>query len=324
MKYFYVILTLFLLIYPFMASTAGDRSSKFEPGDDKVLLFIGQDNKTIDKYISSVKIVPAGFMLYTSIQSMEGLDSKSPDYGSGTMYAEELIRKYPNTMLQIGLYMVDALNDTYSGIYDDNIDKLAVWLNKVKIPVFLRIGYEFDGSHNHYDPEDYIKAYRYLVNRLRGLKVNNVAYVWHSNACRLKPILESYYPGEEYVDWVGITYFNQPACLIDPVITFAKGRGKPVIVAEGTPKNIGTIGGKASWNIWYGPFFSYVNKNKIKAISYINSDWDRMPMYKGQYWKDARVQSNKYIKDFWISEIQKQTYLKSSDGLFEQLNYTNK
>ena len=154
--------------------------------------------------------------------------------------------------------------------------------------------------------------------------MNNVAYVWHSTAYLLKPDLDKWYPGDDYVDWVGVTLFNQPKGGISPVIAFAKAHNKPVMVAEGTPKDIGTIGGKGSWNIWYKPFFDYINKNGIKAICYINSEWDSMPMYIGQHWKDARVQSNDFVKKSWMAEIQKQEYLNSSKNLFEELNYSDK
>jgi hypothetical protein len=318
MKYLFKLILILLITQPVFSA---DKTAKFEPPQNKTLLFVGQDNATIEQYLNSVKSVPAGFMLYTSIQAMDGLYGKSADYGAGIMFADKLINKYPNTMLQIGLYMVDALKDTYEGKYDNNIEKLADWLNKIKIPVFLRIGYEFDGPHNHYDPEEYKKAYHYLADKLRARNVTNVAYVWHSTAYKLKPDLDIWYPGDDYVDWVGVTFFDQPKSGITPVITYAKAHNKPVMVCEGTPKDIGTIGGKASWNIWYKPFFDYVNKNGIKAICYINSDWDNQAMYKGQHWKDARVQSNKYIKTSWLEEINKEQYLRSSDNLFKELGF---
>ena len=48
--------------------------------------------------------------------------------------------------------------------------------------VFLRIGYEFDGPHNHYDPQDYKKAYIYLADKINEEGVTNAVFVWHSYA----------------------------------------------------------------------------------------------------------------------------------------------
>ena len=291
----------------------------FEPPAGKILVLIGQDNKTIEEYLDSVKIVPAGFMTYTSIQEMTGLDSKSPDYGAGTTFAGKLLKKYPGSVIQIGLYMVDGLEDTIAGKYDANIDKMAKWFKKTNCPVFLRVGYEFDGPHNHYDPETYKKAYRYTVDRLRKAGVTNVAYVWHSYAYSIKGKLDDWYPGDEYVDWVGISYFSGPKSYRDNVAAFAKALGKPVMIGEATPQGIGTSYGQVSWNRWFRDFFKYVADNDIKIISYINSNWEDQAMWQGQNWQDARVQANKIVKEKWLEEISRDKYLNASKDLYNML-----
>ncbi len=293
--------------------------AKFEPPEGKKLFIIGQDNNTIENYIASNSHVPAGFMLYTSIQKLEGLDNESPDYGSGIMHAEELIRKYPNTVLQIGLYMVGALKETYEGRYDGNILRLAAWLKKIKIPVFLRIGYECDGPHNRYNPDDYKKAFRHIVDLLRRQNVYNAAYVWHVHSHKAKPGLNAWYPGDDYVDWVGVSYFDQPQSVIAASVQFANDHKKPVMVAEGTPKGVGSGRGRYSWEAWYGDFFNFINKHEIKAVCYINNNWDEQEMWRGQGWKDARVEANEYVKKQWLKEINKDKYLKSSKELYDSL-----
>ena len=173
-------LSIFLICFTAIPYVIFAENNLFELPQDKVLVFIGQDNKTIETYIDQVGHQPDGFMLYTSIQKVEGLIAPSPDYGSGIGYADGLMTKYPKASLQLGLYMVDALKDVYQGAYDDNIEIIADWFKTKNVPIYLRIGYEFDGPHNHYDPRDYIKAYRYLVDCFRRSGVTNVAYVWHS------------------------------------------------------------------------------------------------------------------------------------------------
>ena len=44
----------------------------------------------------------------------------------------------------------------------------------------LRIGYEFDGEWNHYNPQYYVPAYRHIVDRLRANGVTHFASVWQS------------------------------------------------------------------------------------------------------------------------------------------------
>jgi len=280
----------------------------FVPAEGKVILFIGQDNETIETYIKSVGHVPRGFMLYTSIQKIDGLFAPSQDYGSGVFHADALMARYPQARLQLGLYMVDALKDVYQGVYDDNIDRMARWFKSKKVPIYLRIGYEFDGPHNHYNPKDYVKAYRYLVDRLREAEVNNVAFVWHSYSWTIEKPLLSWYPGDDYVDWVGISCFSLPNFYIAPVVEFAGKHKKPVMIAEGTPRGVGVHKGKLSWESWYKIMFLMVEKYNIKAVSYINSNWEAQPMWVGQGWGDARVQANEEIKGKWLEEIRKEKY----------------
>ncbi|MCK5393576.1 MAG: hypothetical protein KAI91_04500 [Candidatus Omnitrophica bacterium] len=45
-------------------------------------------------------------------------------------------------------------------------------------------------------------------------------------------------------------------------------------------------------------------------------------MWKGQGWKDARVEANKKIKNWWTTEIKKAKYIHSSENLYKLLNYT--
>ena len=317
---------LFAIFFMFFFETgffsfADSIRAKGKPPQGKVLLIVGQDNKTIDTYIEAIGIVPGGLMIYTSIQKIEGLKSPSPDSGSGISYADELIQKYPHTVLQIGLYMVDGLSSTYQGAYDDSIKILADWLKKINVPVFLRIGYECDGWHNHYDPQDYKRAYRYLVDKLRAADINNTAYVWHLHANRTDTDLDVWYPGKDYVDWVGISYFAQHHKCMEHVIQFARKHNKPVMIAESTPQGVGTLLGEISWKRWFKRFFRFVAEHEIEAISYINSNWEEQPMWKGQGWRDARIQANSYVKEQWLKEIKKDKYLKSSEDLFRNLGY---
>ena len=318
--------TLFFILPVFFCTAASvfaqDNRHKFEPPDGKTILIVGQDRATIEAYMKeSGSPAPAGFMVYVSIQEMVGLDTVSNDYGAGVSFADELLEKYPGAIIQVGLYMVDALEDTAAGKYDANIDRLARWCKKAGVPVFLRIGYEFDGPHNHYDPQQYKTAYRHIVDKLRGAGVGNVAFVWHAHTYRQSSPIQDWYPGDEYVDWVGISYFSQHPADIKPVITFAKNKGLPVMIAESTPKGRKTGEGEALWNQWYKRYFSSIAANNIKAACYINTNWEEQPMWRGQDWGDARVETNDFIKSRWREETTGERYLLSGPDLFSLIGY---
>jgi len=298
---------------------AAESTARFEPPAGKILLIVGQNVEEIQAYLGAAQVRPGGFMAYTSTQRMEGLDEPS-NQGDGTQYAQKLVNDYPDTVLQIGLYIVDDCDHIAKGERDDAIDRLGDWIQATKRPVFLRIGYEFDGPHNHYPPQDYINAYRRLVNRFRDRGIRNVAYVWHSYASKISQPLDDWYPGDSYVDWVGISYFDQPQSQMLPAIQFAHEHQKPVMIAESSAWRVQTRWPNA-WNLWFAPYFKFIDANNIKAVSYIGSDWDSLNQFSGQKWGDTRLQSNPEILRRWLQETSQDRYLKSSPDLFRQLGY---
>ena len=276
------------------------------------MLLIGQDRQSIEDYIQSVGHVPAGFMVYTSINEMDGLFSPAVERGAGIQDAAYLAHTYPHAVFQVGLYMVGSLKDTLEGKYDQNIDKLARWIDSVRLPVYLRIGYEFDFPENNYDPTLYKQAYRYIVEGLNARKVKNVQYVWHSYAViqEDKPV-DMWYPGDDVVDWVGISYFR-PYFHRDRIklAEYARQKNKPLMIAEATPSGIGVHEGSRSWQKWYGPFFNFIESYDVRIACYINTDWGSHSMFENQNWGDSRVQANREVFSLWKKEIARPKFLK--------------
>jgi len=292
----------------------------FVPPEGKTLLIVGQHKEAIDTYIKELGHVPAGFIVYTSVQQAEGI-YEAFDHGGGAQHLQYEVKKYPNTVIQVGLFMVDVLEPIIDGTYDDNLQKIGTWIKNTNRPVYLRIGYEFDGPHNHYNPGPYIRAYRYIVEKFSAMGVRNVSYVWHSYAHYTKRPVMDWYPGDEYVDWVAISYFNPIQKYLDRIVKIAKEHNKPLMIAEATPCGIGVTYGDYALKNWYEPFFKFIDTNDVEAVSYINCDWEALPMWKGQGWKDSRVEANPLIKKRWLEEVQKEKYLKSSPDLYSLLGF---
>lgn len=310
-----------LALGPFGAR-AEELKGKFVPPDGKVLLMIGQDKDTVDEYVESTGHVPAGLMIYTSIQNVDGLFAEAPDYGAGISHGQYFLEKYPHSVIQIGLYMVGVLDDVLAGSYDKNIKKLGEWIREAERPVYLRIGYEFDLPDNRYDPEKYKAAFRYIVDKLRQQGVENAAYVWHSYS-HVNPGYSTmaWYPGDEYVDWFALTFFD-PYNHADMIrfVRLAEHRHKPLMLAEATPTYLGTPLGERSWHRWFEKFFTFIEDNNVKAACYINSNWDAQPMWQIQGWGDARIQVNPVVQENWLKEIRKEKYLTAGRNLFLLLN----
>jgi len=345
-------------------TSIGDENgrAKFEPEDGKVILFIGQELEAIgglsefnSGYLDYFR-KPAGWTAYTNITPgdtsfgfvLKGLDGiwQTDDWGDSksNMTMQLTDPGFENMALAIGLSMVNHEKQVADGTLDEYIIKFGKFLKELNPrPVFLRIGYEFDGyTWNHYDKEAYLTSFRRIKDMLDKMGVTNVAYVWQCTGWVSDQYqLEDWYPGNEYVDWCAFSFFSR--WKEQEMIEFARKKGKPVFIAEATPtisdytvKFNGetketilsdTIQAEEAWNRWFIPLFRTINENPdvVKAVSYINCNWKAHAMWMDNptFKKiDARLQTSKYISEKWKAEIYKAKYIHSSPLLYLEL--TNK
>ncbi|MEU4620167.1 glycosyl hydrolase [Actinoplanes sp. NPDC023801] len=129
---------------------------------------------------------------------------------------------------------------------DANIRSVAAALKGMRRPILLRWGWEMNGdwfawsgARNGRDAGDYVKVWRRLHRVFAGEGVTNVSWVWspnwNSSPAESWNRVQRYYPGDDYVDWVGISGYNfydeSPATLFHPV-TAMYGSRKPIILSE--------------------------------------------------------------------------------------------
>src|SRR5258708_4119853 len=277
------------------------RRAKFEPPDHKTILIIGQTKEEFADYVDTARAGrPGGYMFYTSLNHLEGTTSPWKGAGCSDAGVEDLqdwVDNYPESVGQVGLYIVNQLSSINSGALDANIRTLAEILRKTNKPILMRIGYEFDGEWNAYDPEAYVAAWRRIVDIFRGKRVGeesivpvtNVAFVWHSAVWKTfhnQPI-SAWYPGDNYVDWVAISWFawsdkesrNVSETARTKFAAFAKEHNKPLMIAESEPQSYYAPARSDSWDGCFEPFLVWIRHNKVKVVSFINQNWVPQPMW---------------------------------------------
>jgi hypothetical protein len=229
--------------------------------------------------------------------------------------------------------------------------------------VFLRVGYEFDLIGGQWgSPDEYARAYRYVVDRLRARGVDNTAYVWHSAGAffrafdysgltglfgsldptdgeldrfllslvegqraleatlgvdaDLLPITD-FYPGDGYVDYFGISYWDDACCFgrssetgrriyrrrTRQLLAQAQALGLPIIIGESTPAYIGTGSGADSVE-WIRRHLNLVKRFDIRATALIVENWPENPMWGspvwGGFWPDARLHVRRDACRAWV------------------------
>jgi len=109
--------------------------------------------------------------------------------------------------------------DVLSGKYDMFLKDYALTIKDFGHPVIFRLGNEMNGDWCPYagyntsrDPMVFKEFYRYIYSIFEEAGVNNAIWVWNPNAESFPNFKWNdtlmYYPGDEYVDVVGLTAYN--------------------------------------------------------------------------------------------------------------------
>ncbi len=318
--------------------------NRFTPPPGRVLMMIGQDCDAIggldnykNGYVEGVvgtdkSIFPAGVANYTSLWNLSGVWEPA-DYGAGPMFADvfTMDQDFKNTAIVIGLDLVGQLDGILDGRLLQNMKSLAGWMKKNgNRPFFIRPGYEFNRGGNNYDAGKFKSAWKRMHEVFKQEGVTNCAFVWQGcDKADQWLDINLFYPGDQYVDWCGFSYFTQVhgGKGDDTMIEFARQHKKPCMIAEATPRerrmDDPEFTAQQQWDGWHAMVMKKIadNKDVIQAIVYINQDWRKQSLWNNTIFgtTDSRIQINSDLKAIWINEIKKPMWMHASAGLFDTL-----
>jgi hypothetical protein len=205
----------------------------------KIIIGAGQDYESFQNYYNLMP-QPEKPIIFMGYIQLKGIQSNWSD-----TLKEELLN-YGNKFIipQIGLTMTEDGNpsvhykgDVAAGLYDKEIDNFIEGLRKLAIPVYLRIGFEFNGlSWNGYQPETYKAAFNRITTKIRAGNLEAVT-VWCFSMDGQMNYMD-YYPGDSTVDWWGIDIFSADDFTASGAVDFmdsASAHQKPVMLGETTP-----------------------------------------------------------------------------------------
>lgn len=227
------------------------------------------------------------------------------NYGSDpALLAKHLERAAASgTALQIGLQPVKGLDKVKDDAY---LRSFARTIGNSGVPVFLRFANEMNGAWVKWngDPKKYIEKFRLVAKVFREEAKDNVAMVWAPGANPTYTI-ESYYPGDAYVDWVGVSLYSIFDPSLDPLkqgedrsshlnkfdyIYQLYADRKPVFISEG------------------GVSYMYPEKRQDKtkwAVYKMQEFYASLPMVypkvKGVFWFDSNGNAAERIKYYMLS-----------------------
>jgi len=217
-----------------------------------------------------------------------------------------------------------SLNEILAGKWDAYIDKWGDAAREFGHPMIVAFGVEMNGdwfpwSGTYYGgdkwndelgdsegPARFKAAYRYVVDRVRARGASNIQWMFHTNNYSYPldtwNFAPSYYPGSDYVDWLGLSVYGQQfkdepnpdirslvdwpyqeMCGLDPK--------KPIMIAEWAtgefPLPITHGIGKVEW-IKQGLELFRSRYPRIKAAVYWHERWQNVD----QSYSNLRVNSS--------------------------------
>jgi len=326
------------MIFATALQEACAEGAKFEPPDGTVLHGAGQSEAAFDEYYGLLKDTPpAIYMVYAGLRpprdhaawnepQTPGEEQRSKVISHIPGALAHYVDEYPNLIPQIGISF-DGFDDAVAaGECDDQIRAGARHVKTLRVPVFVRAGFEFNARGPGYRPEHYRGAFRRIVEVYREEGADNVAFVWcflPSRGVRDRLFFMDYYPGDDYVDWWSTDLFAVGSFWRESNLAFleeAEKHGKPVMIGESTPQFVGVTDGHRDWATWFEPYFRFIELHpNIKAFCYINWDWSKYKQWSD--WGEARLSRNEDVLRRYKTEMRNPRYIHASPGLFETLGY---
>lgn len=192
-----------------------------------------------------------------------------------------------------------ALAAVARGDYDDYVDVWAAAAARFGRPFFLRFAHEMNDPYRYpWGPqnntkEEYIAAWRHVVERFRRAGATNVVWVWSPHVAY--DYWDLYYPGDAYVDWVATGVLNfGPIAQWSRWWTFREifgikyprlaAFGKPVMIAE-----LGSLAVGGDRQAWYRDALTSIPRDypAVKSIVFFHARDDQTVTYQKVDWTIA-------------------------------------
>jgi Glycosyl hydrolase family 26 len=254
---------------PTSAPSANPIPSGAPPREEPVALgaFIpgaSSDPSRIDAYAAKVGAMPRAVMWYQRwAPPWNDFDPKVPNAvlqrGSMPMISWE---PQAGEVADPNWSLATIVNGSHDGYIRRWTRAVAAWGR----PIYVRLMYEMNGwwsawgvRTNGNSANEFVPAWRHVVSIAAAEGATNIRWVWAPNVDNdgLGVPFASLYPGDDYVDWVGLDGFNRgtswsSTSWVDMKTIFAASirhlreiTAKPLMIAETGSSEAG--GDKAAW-----------------------------------------------------------------------------
>jgi len=212
-----------------------------------------------------------------------------------------------------------GMGDVAKGSYDDYIRQWAEDAKSTGRPIYIRLGHEMNdpyrypwGPHNN-SAKSFVAAWRHVHNLFVATGATNVIWIWSPHPAY--GYFDFFYPGDEYVDFVGVGTLNYGnVAQWSKWWTFKEIFGKhydelaafkkPIMLTE-----LGCLAAGGDRSQWFGEAFDQlpINYPAVKAILYFHFSEDKTTTQQtlNWYFKDDYTTTHAIINELkkWSSKV---------------------
>jgi len=173
------------------------------------------------------------------------------------------------------------------GDYDFYVTRWATAAAQYRKPLYLRFAHEMNdpyrypwGPQNGNRPDDFIAAWKHVHLIFQKMNATNVLWVWSPHISM--PWFEYYYPGDEWVDWIGTGVLNYGDAapwsrwwtfhqIVEKAYPALLKLHKPIMITE-----FGTVTSGGDAGQWYAQAFRDVHEKygAVRSIIFFNKTRD--------------------------------------------------
>lgn len=258
------------------------------------------------------------------------------------LYLTKTCNAVPLINWELNCYYDNIWKQVSSGQFNNYLENCAKQFRAYQDPIFINFAEGFDDPKNTVSgknlPIEFVRTWQYVFTYLNNMGVSNITWVW----CPKYPSSVAFYPGSEFVDWIGVNCLNYEADNKSKSLTFSElylpfrkklaTFQKPFMITQ-----LGTLAGN-SQSKWFDETFknikeqyreirsvifydqkkNLVNENKIRTADFNLKDADAINIIEKNF---AEAPFNKEVLSVGVTKHEKNIYhssfLTGSPGNFK-------
>lgn len=239
-----------------------------------------EDHSKLAKFQSTVSKTPSILTIYWSWEDQPDFPSSDAIWMTSRGIVPLLMWEswdWKTGSAEQPKYRLSAIAD---GAFDQYLTRFAQQVKAYGKPIFIAPFHEMNGDWypwggtvNGNRSQDLVRAWRHLVDLFRQVGAHNPTwvFVWNRDSVPDGQSIQDYWPGNNYVGWIGLDAYNwgaqdrggwtDPRATFEPALATLREMRKPILITEtGSAEKGGDKSG------WITKLFQYLPSSDVAGF----------------------------------------------------------